>query len=189
MLRECGARIVFFSPLHDRELPDADGLLIGGGYPELHAAELEANSAMREQIRARAAEGMPVLAECGGFMYLQVYLEVPGGRCRMCGVLPGTCRKTDHLVRFGYLELTGKTRDAGYLPAGHRIRGHEFHYYDSTDNGDACEALKPGKSSRWDCMKVQGNIMAGFPHLWYRSDPAFAAAFVERCMERRKGKA
>ena len=189
VLRECGARIKFFSPLHDRELPDADGLLIGGGYPELHAAELEANTAMREQIRARAAEGMPVLAECGGFMYLQEYLEVPGGTFRMCGVLPGVCRKTDHLVRFGYLELTGKTRDAGYLPAGHRIRGHEFHYYDSTDNGDACEALKPGKSSRWDCMKVQGNIMAGFPHLWYRSDPAFAAAFVERCMERRKGKA
>ena len=188
VLRECGARIKFFSPLHDRELPDADGLLIGGGYPELHAAELEANSAMREQIRAKAAEGLPVLAECGGFMYLQEYLEVPGGTFRMCGVLPGVCRKTDHLVRFGYLELTGKTRDAGYLPAGHRIRGHEFHYYDSTDNGDACEALKPGKSSRWDCMKVQGNIMAGFPHLWYRSDPAFAAAFVERCRESRKGK-
>ena len=208
VLRECGAEIVFFSPLHDSELPEADGLLIGGGYPELHAAELEANTAMREQIRAKAAEGMPVLAECGGFMYLQEYLEVPGagegeearkreaagGRFRMCGVLTGTCRKADRLVRFGYLELTGKTQntgktpDAGYLPAGHRIRGHEFHYYDSTDNGDACMASKPGNISNWDCMTVQGNIMAGFPHLWYRSDPAFAAAFVERCRERQKGK-
>jgi cobyrinic acid a,c-diamide synthase len=206
VLRECGARIEFFSPLYDSDLPEADGLLIGGGYPELHAAELEANTAMREQIRAKAAEGMPVLAECGGFMYLQEYLEVPGageeagkreaagGRFRMCGVLPGSCRKTDRLVRFGYAELsgktqdTGKTTDAGYLPAGHRIRGHEFHYYDSTDNGDACLASKPGNTSTWDCMTVHGNVMAGFPHLWYRSDPAFAAAFVERCRERRKGK-
>ena len=208
VLRECGAEIVFFSPLHDRELPEADGLLIGGGYPELHAAELEANTAMKEQIRAKAAEGMPILAECGGFMYLQEYLEVPGAaegeeagkreaageKFRMCGVLPGTCRKTDRLVRFGYLELTGKTpdtgktTDAGYLPAGHRIRGHEFHYYDSTDNGAVCLASKPGNTSTWDCMTVQGNVMAGFPHLWYRSDPAFAAAFVERCRERRKGK-
>ena len=112
----------------------------------------------------------------------------------MCGVLPGTCSKTDRLVRFGYAELsgktqdTGKTTDAGYLLAGHRIRGHEFHYYDSTDNGRACLASKPGNTSTWDCMMVQRNIMAGFPHLWYRSDPAFAAAFVERCRERRKGK-
>ena len=106
----------------------------------------------------------------------------------MCGVLPGSCRKTDRLVRFGYLELKGKTPDTGYLPDGHMIRGHEFHYYDSTDNGASCLASKPGNTSVWDCMTVQGNIMAGFPHLWYRSDPAFAAAFVERCRERGKGK-
>ncbi|MDO5477268.1 MAG: hypothetical protein Q4F43_09185, partial [Eubacteriales bacterium] len=255
LLQECGAELVFFSPLHDRALPGADGLLLGGGYPELHARALTENSPMRAQIRAAASEGMPILAECGGFMYLQEFMETfeqpgagknqaenacrPGARERaeeeqtdypqeeqtehpqkgsrkvsrklpMCGVLPGTCRMTDRLVRFGYLELVnhtekesvadraetavpgsrkdaeaagpeGKLPAAGYLSPGHTIRGHEFHYFDSTDNGDACTACKPGRRRSWNCMVVQGNIMAGFPHLYYRSDPAFAQAFVDRC--------
>ncbi|MBQ7534362.1 MAG: cobyrinate a,c-diamide synthase [Stomatobaculum sp.] len=194
LLKEAGARIVFFSPLHDTCLPEADGFLIGGGYPELHAEMLASNLSMKEAIRTRAEEGIPILAECGGFMYLQEYLEIPEteekeaapGLFRMCGVLPGTCRRADRLVRFGYLELTGN--NAGYLSEGHRIRGHEFHYYDSTDNGAACRAVKPGKASAWECMTVRGNIMAGFPHLYYRSDPAFAVSFVQRCREYRKRK-
>ena len=192
MLQECGARLVFFSPVHDRELPGADGLLIGGGYPELYARDLSENEAMRESIRARAAEGMPVLAECGGFMYLQQAMELPGKKDAsketfpMCGVLPGTCRKTDKLVRFGYIELEKNDTDAGaagYLQSGRCIRGHEFHYFDSTDNGEACTAWKPGRQRSWNCMVVRENIMAGFPHLYYRSDPAFAGMFVERCRQ------
>ena len=204
LLEECGAEIVYFSPLHDRTFPEADGLVAGGGYPELYAGELSENEEMMAQIRARAAAGMPILAECGGFMYLQEYLEVRERgedykgdqkapetlqRYRMCGVLPGTCRMTDRLVRFGYLELEmkdGENGTEGYLPEGylmkgHRIRGHEFHYFDSTDAGDACTARKPGGQRSWDCMAVQGNIMAGFPHLYYRSDPAFAQRFVSAC--------
>ena len=196
LLQECGAQLVFFSPLHDRELPGADGLLIGGGYPELYAKELSENEPMRAGICARAAEGMPILAECGGFMYLQQAMELPGkdGASKeefpvkkifpMCGVLPGTSRMTDKLVRFGYIELEKKGTEAGtagYLQSGHHIRGHEFHYFDSTDNGEACTARKPGRERSWDCMAARENIMAGFPHLYYRSDPAFAEAFVERC--------
>ena len=196
LLQECGAQLVFFSPVHDEVLPDADGLLLGGGYPELYAEALGANAAMKEQIRAQSEAGMPILAECGGFMYLQEYLEFSGTRYKMCGVLPGISRKTDHLVRFGYVELEAREGEpadspassagfsnlsAGYLSQGHRIRGHEFHYFDSTDNGAACVARKPGKNRSWDCMVVRGNIMAGFPHLYYRSDPGFAASFVDRC--------
>ena len=210
MLQECGARLVFFSPVHDRELPEADGLLIGGGYPELYAKELSENESMRASICARAAEGLPVLAECGGFMYLQQAMELPekSGASQvdfsvkksfpMCGVLPGTCRMTDKLVRFGYIELENKGAWAenkgawagtvGYLKNGHHIRGHEFHYFDSTDNGEACTAWKPGRKRSWDCMVEQGNIMAGFPHLYYRSDPAFAGTFVERCRQFAAGK-
>ena len=192
LLQECGARLVFFSPVHDRELPHADGLLIGGGYPELYAKELSENESMRASICAGAAEGMPILAECGGFMYLQQAMELPekDGAAReafpMCGVLPGTCHMTDKLVRFGYIELEKKGAEAwaaGYLQSGHRIRGHEFHYFDSTDNGEVCTAWKPGRKRSWDCMVAQGNIMAGFPHLYYRSDPAFAEAFVDRCRQ------
>jgi cobyrinic acid a,c-diamide synthase len=193
LLQECGARLVFFSPVHDRAVPEADGLLLGGGYPELHAGALAENDSMKEHIRKCAAAGMPILAECGGFMYLQQALELPGeggaqeGQTEsytMCGVLPGSCRMTDRLVRFGYIELEKKDPEpgaAGCLQDGHRIRGHEFHYFDSTDNGEACTAHKPGRKRSWDCMVTEGNLMAGFPHLYYRSDPAFAEAFVEKC--------
>lgn len=196
MLQECGAELVFFSPVHDRKLPAADGLLLGGGYPELHAQALARNEEMKAQIRGCAAQGMPILAECGGFMYLQEKL-VPADReagkagsdqegFKMCGVLPGTCRMTDRLVRFGYIELEkkdGESGEAGFLKDGHRIRGHEFHYFDSTDNGAACTARKPGGRRSWNCMVVRDNIMAGFPHLYYRSDPDFAASFVEKCRQ------
>ena len=204
LLGECGAEIVYFSPLRDHVLPEADGLILGGGYPELYARQLSENEEMKAQIRAHAAAGMPILAECGGFMYLQEYLEVRERsedrkdgqeaqealqRYRMCGVLPGTCRMTDRLVRFGYLELERKggesgTEEApaeGYLMKGHRIRGHEFHYFDSTNAGEACTARKPDGKRSWDCMAAQGNIMAGFPHLYYRSDPSFALRFVSAC--------
>lgn len=196
MLQECGAELVFFSPVRDRKLPAADGLLLGGGYPELHAQALARNEEMKAQIRECAAQGMPILAECGGFMYLQENL-VPAVReagkagsdqegFKMCGLLPGTCRMTDRLVRFGYIELEkkdGESGEAGCLKDGHRIRGHEFHYFDSTDNGAACTARKPGGRRSWDCMVVRDNIMAGFPHLYYRSDPDFAASFVEKCRQ------
>ena len=196
MLQECGAELVFFSPIHDRIFPAADGLLLGGGYPELHAQALAQNEEMKAQICECAAKGMPLLAECGGFMYLQenlVLADRTAGKdgadqktWKMCGLLPGTCRMTDKLVRFGYIELEkkdGQSGEAGCLKDGHRIRGHEFHYFDSTDNGNACTARKPGGRRSWDCMVVQDNIMAGFPHLYYRSDPDFAAAFVEKCRQ------
>ena len=188
LLEELGAELVFFSPIHDRELPEADGLLLGGGYPELFARALADNESMKADIRRSAAAGMPILAECGGFMYLQKSMEIPeeNETFEMCGVLPGTCRMQDRLVRFGYLELVPKgaeAESAGYLLEGHRIRGHEFHYFDSTDNGAACTAQKPGTARSWDCMVAQGSIMAGFPHLYYRSDPDFARAFVERCRQ------
>ena len=216
LLQELGAELVFFSPVHDREIPPADGLLLGGGYPELHAKALADNETMKKQIRELAAEGMPILAECGGFMYLQQSMD-PGNiktvagtgqeaddssirnstdaseketsartLYQMCGVLPGSCRMKDRLVRFGYIELDkkdGETGTAGYLQDGHHIRGHEFHYFDSTENGQECTAWKPDRKRSWDCMVVQGNIMAGFPHLYYRSDPDFAAAFVEKCRQ------
>ena len=183
LLEELGAEIVCFSPLHDKGLPEADGLLIGGGYPELKARELSENTGMSASIRQAAERGMPMLAECGGFQYLQEELvDAEGNAHRMCGVLKGRSRMTKKLVRFGYVEVSG---EGGYFGPGRAIRGHEFHYSDSTDNGNACKAVKPGGRS-WDCMVVQGRITAGYPHLYYRSDPAFAEAFVRACRKFRK---
>ena len=183
LLEELGAEIVSFSPLHDTSLPEADGLLIGGGYPELRAQELAANTFMVSAIRRAAEQGMPMLAECGGFQYLQEELvDAEGTAYKMCGVLKGSSRMTKKLVRFGYVEVSG---EGLYFGSGRAIRGHEFHYSDSTDNGSACRAVKPDGRS-WDCMVVQGRITAGYPHLYYRSDPAFAEAFVTECRKFRE---
>ena len=183
LLEELGAEIVRFSPLHDGEMPEADGLLIGGGYPELRAQELAANTFMVLSIRRAAEQGMPMLAECGGFQYLQEKLvDAEGTAYKMCGVLKGSSRMTKKLVRFGYVEVSG---EGLYFGSGRAIRGHEFHYSDSTDNGSACRAVKPDGRS-WDCMVVQGRITAGYPHLYYRSDPAFAEAFVAECRKFRE---
>ena len=183
LLEELGAQIVRFSPLHDREIPEADGLLIGGGYPELRAQELAANTFMVSSIRRAAEQGMPMLAECGGFQYLQEKLvDAEGTAHRMCGVLKGCSRMTKKLVRFGYVEVSG---EGLYFGSGRAIRGHEFHYSDSTNNGNACKAVKPDGRA-WDCMVVQGRIVAGYPHLYYRSDPAFAEAFVRECRKFRE---
>ena len=183
LLEELGAQIVRFSPLHDREIPEADGLLIGGGYPELKARELAANTFMVSSIRRAAEQGMPMLAECGGFQYLQEKLvDAEGIEHRMCGVLKGCSRMTKKLVRFGYVEVSG---EGGYFGSGRAIRGHEFHYSDSTNNGNVCKAVKPDGRA-WDCMVVQGRIVAGYPHLYYRSDPAFAEAFVRECRKFRE---
>ena len=185
ILEELGAAIVYFSPLHASGLPGADGLLIGGGYPELRAQELAANTGMLSSIRRAAERGMPILAECGGFQYLQEELvDAEGNAHLMCGVLKGRSRMTKKLVRFGYVEVSG---EGLYFGTGRAIRGHEFHYSDSTDNGNACKAVKPGGRS-WDCMVVQGRIAAGYPHLYYRSDPAFAEAFVRECRKFRQEK-
>lgn len=185
LLEELGAEIVRFSPLHDGELPEADGLLIGGGYPELKAQELAANTFMVSSIRRAAECGMPILAECGGFQYLQEKLvDVEGTEHQMCGVLKGSSRMTKKLVRFGYMEVSGQGL---YFGSGMAIRGHEFHYSDSTNNGNSCRAVKPDGRS-WDCMVVQGRITAGYPHLYYRSNPEFAEAFVRECRKFREEK-
>lgn len=185
LLEELGAEIVRFSPLHDTSLPEADGLLIGGGYPELRAQELAANTFMVSSIRRAVEQGMPILAECGGFQYLQEKLvDAEGTAYQMCGVLKGSSRMKKKLVRFGYVEVSG---EGLYFGSGRAIRGHEFHYSDSTDNGSDCRAAKPDGRS-WDCMVVQGRITAGYPHLYYRSDPAFAEAFVAECRKFREEK-
>ncbi|MBQ9437740.1 MAG: cobyrinate a,c-diamide synthase [Lachnospiraceae bacterium] len=181
LFKRLGAKLVFFSPLHDEKLPEADGLYFGGGYPELYAKELSENVSMCNAVKKAAADGMPVLAECGGFMYLQEALRPKeGGNYPMAGALPGSTHMTEKLVRFGYLSLSAKEENP-YLPLGEEIRGHEFHYFDSEQNGTSCIAKKPSGKRQWECIAAQGNIFAGFPHLYYYSNIGFAKRFLERC--------
>ncbi len=182
LLRMLGAETVFFSPLHDQKLPEnLQGLLIGGGYPELYAKQLSENESMRRDIREKITAGMPYLAECGGFMYLHEAME-DMQKCSwpMAGVLTGNAYYTGKLGRFGYVELTAK-EDQMLCQSGERIKAHEFHYFDSTENGAAFHAAKPKRSRGWDCIHAGAAFAAGFPHLYYYSNPKFAANFVEAC--------
>ncbi len=181
-LCRAGARLLFFSPLKDKAVPkEARGLLFGGGYPELYARQLSENNAMRSSIRQAAAAGMPILGECGGFLYLQEWLEDGAGKVYpMAGVFSGGSRNGGKLGRFGYIALWGK-EDGLYLKAGERILAHEFHYWDSECCGSMMEARKPAGNKRWLCMRQENRVLAGFPHLYYPSFPEFSRRFVREC--------
>lgn len=179
MLRDAGVRIKEFSPLHDDRIPEgADGLLLGGGYPELYAAELSANSGMLDSVRAAIADGMPSLAECGGFMYLLGSLrDKDGAEHTMAGVIEGETFDTGRLSRFGYIELAGETD--GTLLSGRKVKAHEFHYFDSSSNGTDALAVKPGNGRSWQCMHAGADHAWGYPHLWYPSCPELIKDFRE----------
>ena len=120
-LRQAGAALMFFSPLHDSHVPEAEGLWLCGGYPELYARQLSENKTIQREIRERVLRGCPTVAECGGFLYLQESLEDPEGTAwPMCGALPGCGYKTGRLQRFGYLKLKTEA-DSLLFRAGEQI--------------------------------------------------------------------
>ena len=182
LLEDMGARIEYFSPLRDRKLPECDGLILPGGYPELHAEDLEKNDSMRASVREALKNGLPCMAECGGFMYLQQTIEDMDGHVRrMAGVLEGDCIRTRSLNgRFGYIELETSEDGLAGKDTG-LIRGHEFHYYDSSHCGDAFTARKPLAGRSWPCMVMTDTMLAGYPHLYYYSNPKAAARFIGAC--------
>ena len=186
MLRQFGAELVPFSPLHDAGLPEGlDGLYMGGGYPELHARQLSENYGMRTAISDAVSAGLPCLAECGAYMYLHEHMEDEDGKAwPMAGVIPGDVFRCNRLVRFGYCELTAQ-QESILGPAGTVLRAHEFHYWDSENRDGVFTAQKPGRSGEWNCMLRQRNLLAGFPHLYFPGAPQAAEAFVQTCRNRR----
>lgn len=164
LLEEMGYRIVKFSPLTDKRIPDADLLLLSGGYPELYAEELSRNTPMLRDIREKIRNGLPTIAECGGFMYLHDRLRTEGGCYEMAGVISGEAYPTGKLRRFGYITMTAES--GGMLcEKGAELRAHEFHYYDSTNCGEAFTAVKRDGRS-WKCGHMTKTLYAGFPHLY-----------------------
>lgn len=188
-LKKQGAEILRFSPVHDMHLPeDLDGLLLGGGYPELYGKALEENTTMRNEIRRKAEEDMPVLAECGGYLYLLKELEDENGTSyEMAGVFSGKGFKKGKNSHFGYITVETES-DSLYLKAGERIKGHEFHYWESTqdENELKMQAKKPTGKRGWPCVTVKNQVMAGFPHLYYPSMEGFGERFIQACDTYRK---
>ncbi len=187
LLQEMGATLVYFSPVHDRHFPkDVDGLILGGGYPELFSKELEANAVMRSEIRERIEQGLPAIAECGGFLYLLKHLTgLDGASHEMCGMIDADSFETKRLVRFGYFEGTTK-RDGLFGTAGCVLRGHEFHYWDATDNGDGLAMKKPVGDRTWEAMVYTDTLAAGFPHFYYPGNPAAIRHFLTRCRKEKE---
>ena len=208
MLEKCGAQLQYFSPIHDTKLPkDCDAMLLGGGYPELYARELSKNVSMLNAVKKAFRAGMPTVAECGGFMYLHTYIrnicddndeknnadtqnnidiQNDMNKSKLVGALDGGCHFKGKLVRFGYIELAEK--HSNFLPPNEKIKAHEFHYYDSTDNGADCIATKPATGRSYDCVISHDNYWLGFPHLYYPSNTHFAESFVRKAYEYRRNK-
>ena len=181
LLRKLGAEIKYFSPIHDKKFPEGTcAVYLGGGYPELHAKALSENISMRKAIRQAMAEEMPCIAECGGYLYLKDSIADPDGvEWPMAGVLPGSSRDTGKLGRFGYITVTSKKE--GLLgPAGTEFRAHEFHHWDSEENGTDFAAKKPVGTRGWDCGYTTESFYAGFPHLYFYSNVKIAENFIKR---------
>ena len=187
LLEEAGARLVFFSPLSDSSLPaDCTGLYLPGGYPELYAKALSENTAMRDCLRRAIHQGLPTVAECGGFLYLGQGLEDTSSLSYpQVGLLPGYGFATGKLIRFGYAYLTAQEDSLLFLK-GEQIPVHEFHYWDSTQNGHAFWVEKPS-GRRWEGGFAAPTLYASFPHLYFPSHPALANRFVNAARAYRRG--
>ena len=189
LLERLGAELVFFSPLHDGELPERlSGLYFGGGFPELFAPALEANAALRAAIKNALEEGLPAYAECGGMLYLcERFTGLPGEEGEaapeyaMVGFFPQTAEMTTRLQRFGYVTITLR-RDCILGAAGSVFPAHEFHYSRLREMiaSPAVHVEKPDGRNLAGGM-ARKNVLACYPPLHFRGCPGAARSFINAC--------
>lgn len=168
-LEAAGAEIVQVDTLRDARLPDLDGLVIGGGFPEVFMAALEANASLRADIRREAEAGLPIYAECGGLMYLARSLTWRGETHRMVGVVPGDAVMHAKPVGRGYVRLRETANHPWPIRGDGEVLAHEFHY-------SSLEHLRPGVAFAYEVTRghgagdhrdgiVLGNVLASYTHL------------------------
>lgn len=183
-LEAMGVEVVRVSPLRDAALPDGlDGLWLCGGYPELHAGELSGNASMRRSVADLCASGAPVLAECGGLLYLARELHDRSGASHaMCGVVPAVGRMGSSLRRLGYRTATAR-RNLFLAREGSSLRGHEFHY----------GALEGAPAGAWTAAWVlsdargrtevegwwNGSVLATWFHGWLAGEEGALDGWIE----------
>jgi len=187
-LEELGAELVRFSPVHDAALPDVDALYLGGGYPEVHAEALAANTAMRADIAAFAEARGPIYAECGGLMYLTSAIRtLDGRRHEMVGIIPGETEMRERLVALGYVEV--ETQDATLLGGpGLRLRGHQFRYSELRLTADVDCVYTVRRRRGGDLVREGyrvGSTLASYIHAHWSSNPLAARGLVAACVEHR----
>jgi cobyrinic acid a,c-diamide synthase len=181
LLRDCGAEVVPFSPLDDTALPpDTLGLYIGGGFPELYAAELAANYRMRLAVQQHVREALPIYAECGGLMALGRTLTTFDGQLLpMFDILPVASRMQNERLTIGYREIEA-LRASPLMPQGTRVRGHEFHWSIADPPPDALAAYRIREGNRLEGFCL-GSTLASYVHLNLAGAPELAQRFVRAC--------
>jgi cobyrinic acid a,c-diamide synthase len=185
LMELAGAEVVPFSPVHDRALPQVDGIYIGGGYPELYARELSENDGMRCALEKAHERDLPIFAECGGLMYLAREIEWDGERQEMLGLVPGKARRgSTRVVSYVHGALT---QDCALGPAGTEIMGHEFHHSEMLMDEGVKYAIRlergTGIKDGWDGM-CEGNLVASYTHIHSASFRGFPANFMQACKNR-----
>ncbi len=187
LLRAAGAKITFFSPLTDSQLPpETAGIYFGGGFPELYAAQLAENTPLLAALRRAHAQAVPIYAECGGFMYLtETLIDLHGCAHRLGGLIPGVTRMQPKLAGLGYRLIEGAAGNF-LLPAGASARGHEFHW--STWDV-APEKISPAWTIRARRNPAQSspagyarrNLVASYLHLHFAGNLQLAQNFIAAC--------
>jgi cobyrinic acid a,c-diamide synthase len=191
LLEAAGARIVFFSPVGGERLPgDAAGVYLGGGFPELHAARLAANTALWRDLHELHARGAPILAECGGFMVLtEALVDADGVRHRMAGLVPGIARMTAKLAGLGYRHATALRANL-LADAGETLRGHEFHY-SVWEAARPCPAwhVRGNRSAipEADTGHAERGLLASYLHIHLGQRPSLAPRLVDRLRAASRG--
>lgn len=193
VLQVLGAELVPFSPLTDHDLPAVDGLLLGGGFPEMFAEALAANRTMRQAVQSAARKGMPVYAECGGLMYLTRQLvDFSGKAYEMAGVIPASCVMEQKLQTVGYVEAM-PLGDKLLCSQGQALRGHEFHFSrlipDEAETFPwAFTMIKLRTGAGYPGGYAAGNILASYLHMHFAGNKPAAHRFVKACRQYRESR-
>lgn len=184
LLKAYGAKLHFFSPLNNEEVPSiAQGLYIGGGFPEEYAKKLGENEKSKASILAAIEKELPTLAECGGFMYLtERIIDRKGQSYEMLGAIPGYVRMQDKLAALGYREITGKEGNF-LIGEGEIAKGHEFHYSTYLGEHDSYAYVSKGRFRTQQEGYLNNNIVAGYTHFHFASNLALVRNLLNACSE------
>lgn len=190
LLEAYGAKLSFFSPLNGETIPaDAAGLYIGGGFPEEFAAELSKQVEVKQSIKQAIENGLPTLAECGGYMYLTNSITTTDGQLyEMIGLIPGESTMQTNRAALGYREIKG-TKDNFLFGPNDQVKGHEFHYstFKATSSGQTAYETK-GRSGVKQEGYASNNLVAGYTHLHFASNPKVAEQWVQACSTYKENK-
>lgn len=188
LLQANGATIEYFAPLDGEEVPtDADGLYIGGGFPEEFAQQLAQQTDVKKSIQQAIKKGIPTLAECGGFMFLtEAIFTTDGKRFEMVDCIPGTIQMQTRLVALGYREIFG-TKENFLIREGQEAKGHEFHYstYSKPENIQYAYETKSRFKKQGEGY-MHENLIAGYTHFHFASNPQLVVQWIEECKKYQK---